>query len=263
MRGIMNLYACDFDSKESRKAHSSNPSTAEEHRRVTPPTKGPTRCGSHTAITKGGPPGLKRTQKRRPPTARRGQRCAKPVRRTTTCLRRARALRDDWVEGAPFPPLPITCRSGCGCRRGHAGRGASRRVSAATTPHQRRATPAEQLMMLRRYDDEHPQLHHRLAHRGGVSGCGCRRRCTAGSGTTGEICAAPPRRQAFCPYLSAEQPACCSTRPCARSHSGSTSSRAPAGAGRFPRAHEAGNNPAPCVRRVRPAEPGGDGLCAS
>ena len=171
------------------------------------------------------------------------------------------ALRDDWVEGAPFPPLPITCRSGSGCRRGHAGRGASRRVSAATTPHQRRATPAEQLMMLRRYDDEHPQLHHRLAHRGGVSGCGCRRRCTAGSGTTGEICAAPPRRQAFCPYLSAEQPACCSTRPCARSHSGSTGSRAPAGAGKFPRAHEAGNNPAPGTHSS--AEPGVDGLCAS
>ena len=77
--------------------------------------------------------------------------------------RSSSAHRDDWVEGAPFPPLPnITCsgacRSGRGCRCAHAGRG----FSPHRATHQRRATPAEHLFMLRRYDDENPQLHRRL-----------------------------------------------------------------------------------------------------
>ena len=54
-------------------------------------------------------------------------------------------------------------RSGRGCRRGHAGRGASRCASAQhRATHQRRATPAEHLFMLRRYEDENPQQHFRL-----------------------------------------------------------------------------------------------------
>jgi hypothetical protein len=77
--------------------------------------------------------------------------------------RSSSAHRDDWVEGAPFPPLPnITCsgacRSGRGCRCAHAGRG----FTPHRATHQRRATPAEHLFMLRRYDDENPQLHRRL-----------------------------------------------------------------------------------------------------
>ena len=54
-------------------------------------------------------------------------------------------------------------RSGRGCRRGHAGRGASRCASAQhRATHQRRATPAEHLFMLRRYEDENPQQQFRL-----------------------------------------------------------------------------------------------------
>ena len=54
------------------------------------------------------------------------------------------------------PIFAITCRRGRGCRRAHAGRGST--PHRAT--HQRRDTPAEHLFMLRRYDDENPQLHH-------------------------------------------------------------------------------------------------------
>jgi hypothetical protein len=78
------------------------------------------------------------------------------------------ALRSAWVDDPPFPPLPRAARNVSPAEvvvdavavmpaEGPADATAQHRAT-----HQRRATPAEHLFMLRRYEDENPQQHFRL-----------------------------------------------------------------------------------------------------
>ena len=87
---------------------------------------------------------------------------------TTASASAASALRSAWVEDPPFPPLPSAARNvsqdevvvdavAVSPVEGPAEASAQHRPT-----HQRRATPAEHLLMLRRYDDENPQEQFRL-----------------------------------------------------------------------------------------------------
>ena len=79
------------------------------------------------------------------------------------------ALRSAWVEDPPFPPLPSAARDELAAEvlvvdavAVVPAEGPAEAAAQSRALNQRRATPAEHLFMLRRFDDENPQEQFRL-----------------------------------------------------------------------------------------------------